>query len=145
MPQKIKIVKLEKTAQYISTEMAMLKTQARQLLSSSDWTQLPDSGLTTICQLRFRVWRNNIRLINFAEYDSALEAFNDLKKRRPEIVKATGKYRFVTSNFNFCSQLTLASSCNSILHELGISETVNFSEELDVLENFFTVLKQHGY
>lgn len=145
MPQKIKIIKLEKTEQYLAKELALLKGQAKALLTSTDWTQLPDSELSTACQLRFRIWRNLIRRLDYSDFDKSSQELEGLKTNRPEIKKSCGKYRFVTSNFNFADKLSLINSCNQILKELGIDESVSCSEDADAIENFFTVLKQNGY
>lgn len=46
----------------VSTTVNIVKT-AEYILQASDWTQLPDSGLTTDCVEAFKTYRNAIRTI----------------------------------------------------------------------------------
>ena len=41
----------------------LIKESAQVLLDATDWTQLPDSGLTSDCVALFKTYRANIRTI----------------------------------------------------------------------------------
>jgi len=41
----------------------LVESTANQILQSSDWTQLPDSGLTSDCVAAFATYRASIRTI----------------------------------------------------------------------------------
>ena len=45
----------------------MNKDKAQQLLDLSDWTQIPNSGLTDDCILKFRSYRASLRVIRKTE------------------------------------------------------------------------------
>jgi hypothetical protein len=61
------------------------------LLSKSDWTQLPDSGLSKSCVIEWKVWRGAIRKVNKDIYDKPLVAvvvIKELQDNSPKKVYA---------------------------------------------------------
>lgn len=62
--KKIKITKLEKPLEYKERELNDVKSMRKKLLQESNWTQIFDSGLTTIEILAWRIWRLYVRTIN---------------------------------------------------------------------------------
>ena len=51
-------------------EDVLITTTADTLLKETDWTQLPDSGLTDACVALFATYRANIRTIRRTNPDS---------------------------------------------------------------------------
>ena len=51
-------------------EDVLITTTADTLLKETDWTQLPDSGLTDACVALFATYRANIRTIRKTNPDS---------------------------------------------------------------------------
>ena len=100
MTEKIKIIKTEKTKDYIQKEIEELRYFKNKLLLDSDWTQLYDSGLTIKNVLKWREWRETVRDINFDAYPSdhnlrsIMEKVDLVKLLKPEILKATSKNIF---------------------------------------------------
>lgn len=63
------------------------------LLSKSDWTQLPDSGLSWECVIEWREWRQKVRDVNNENYKKRIPAVTKLQALRtnqPKNVKGTG-------------------------------------------------------
>lgn len=58
------------------------------LLSNSDWTQLPDSGLTPECVTVFKSWRSSLKAIKRSNYPSRANAekhISTLARRIPRL------------------------------------------------------------
>tara|TARA_R110002050_G_scaffold167621_1_gene298494 strand:+ start:508 stop:741 length:234 start_codon:yes stop_codon:yes gene_type:complete len=57
----------------ISTQPSMSvnsERTAEYILAATDWTQLPDSGLTSDCEAKFKTYRASIRTIRKTNPDS---------------------------------------------------------------------------
>ena len=57
------------------------------MLTQSDWTQLPDSGLSYACILEWREWRSRVRKVTKREIPNRLKAItvlDSLKERTPK-------------------------------------------------------------
>lgn len=61
--KKIKSLKVVENPESIKALWVNALSHRNQLLINTDWTQLPDSGLTPECVLAFKVWRNKLRII----------------------------------------------------------------------------------
>lgn len=67
------------------------------LLSQSDWTQLPDTGLTVECVFTWRDWRHKVRSVNQKNYHDILLAIVELEKfgnTKPDLDFSGHKYTF---------------------------------------------------
>lgn len=63
-----------------------IKNRKKLLLSNSDWTQLPDSGLNLPSVKEWREWRQKVRSITQANYTlkrNALDVLEDLESNQP--------------------------------------------------------------
>lgn len=145
MPQKIKILNLAKPAEYINNELITLKAKQFKLLSSSDWTQLIDSGLTVANVLEWRYWRHAVRECNLD--DRATISHNTIRLDALEGAKPPVKHRtdeqfkFILNDFNYSSVDNFKKSCVIILLEynseyskqdiakINKSDTINKSYE----------------
>ncbi len=70
MAEKIIILSLEKTPEYIDREWATVLGKRLHLLGTTDWTQLEDNELTFESRVRWNHWRNQVREVNRRTYDS---------------------------------------------------------------------------
>jgi hypothetical protein len=70
MAEKITILSLEKTPEYIDREWATVLGKRLHLLGTTDWTQLEDNELTFESRVRWNHWRNQVRQVRRREYDS---------------------------------------------------------------------------
>lgn len=67
------------------------------LLSQSDWTQLPDTGLTVDCVFAWRDWRHRVRSVNQENYGEILAAIVELEgfgNAKPDLDFSGHKYTF---------------------------------------------------
>lgn len=67
------------------------------LLSQSDWTQLPDTGLTVESVFTWRDWRHKVRFVNRRNYPDILTAIVELEKfgkAKPDLDFSGHKYTF---------------------------------------------------
>lgn len=148
MPQKIKLIKLEKPAEYIFKEKSSLRAQVAKLLKDSDWTQLPDSGLRLPTQLLFRFWRAQLRSVDFSlELDELGQIVAKLKSSVPTIIKRRGeKYRYVFFDFDYSSLDSFVQSCKDIGSILDIPFTSDDRTETKwVMQDFCEELIRNGY
>lgn len=93
MAEKITILKLEKTPEYIDREWASVLGKRLHLLGTTDWTQLEDNELTFESRVRWNHWRNQVRAVRRSEYespDSAERALIALEENLPprEFIKS---------------------------------------------------------
>lgn len=78
MAEKIKIISLEKTKEYIDREWASVLGKRLHLLGTTDWTQLEDNELTFESRIRWNHWRNQVRSVRRSVYDTPMDAENAL-------------------------------------------------------------------
>ncbi len=67
-------------------EWAETLSHRNKLLTSSDWTQLPDSGLTSECVENWRIWRGIVRQLrkdNHPDRNLVTEQINRLTRAKP--------------------------------------------------------------
>lgn len=86
MVQKIAKVKVEKTVEQEQNEWAEVLSHRNKLLLNSDWTQLPDSGLTEQSAQQWKDWRSmlkNITQSNFGDHKLAERHITRLSRRMP--------------------------------------------------------------
>ena len=85
MINKIKITNLSKTEDYIAKEWAQVLSRRAHFLNSSDWTQLPDVGLSDSAVSEWRAWREMVRYVskNIHSLDEAGMILDDLELSRP--------------------------------------------------------------
>lgn len=93
MAEKITIISLEKTPEYIDREWASVLGKRLHLLGTTDWTQLEDNELTFESRVRWNHWRNQVRAVRRTEYnspDSAEAALTALEQSLPhrEFIKS---------------------------------------------------------
>lgn len=85
-PLKIGKIKTEKTDEQENSAWAEVMSHKNKLLLNSDWTQLPDSGLTDECIDQWKGWRQqlkNINRSNFADKGLAEQHIAKLSRRTP--------------------------------------------------------------
>jgi len=121
MPQKIKILKLQKPAEYVQNELDILRGLRNKLLVSTDWTQLIDSGLSLKCVLLWRVWRHKLRAIELKDtkrLHDLTATISQMDLNRPKIIKREpGRFAFILNDFDFSSVDNFKDSCVAILTE----------------------------
>lgn len=121
MPQKIKIIRLTKPYEYIKKELDIIKGQKIKLLSSSDWTQVIDNGLTTKSVLEWRFWRNKVRSVDTSDHSKILlvqENIDKLEQTKPQTKKRTDENStYILSDFNYSTIESFGKSCIMILSE----------------------------
>ncbi len=86
MIQKIGNLNVGKTDEQESQLWAEVLSHRNKLLSNSDWTQVPDSGLTLECVEQWRGWRKSLKAINrinFGDREVAEQTISKLAKRIP--------------------------------------------------------------
>ena len=121
MPQKIQIIKLEKTSEYLKKEIDAVKSIKNKLLKDSDWTQILDSELLISDRLRWRHWRHLVRSISATaiNYDQSAIKLEELSLNKPNDGICTGKYSFSPqSQFDYTSLQTFIQSSETILREI---------------------------
>lgn len=87
-PKKISNLKYGTTEEKEDLLWAEVFSHRNKLLLNSDWTQLPDSGLTEECIKQWRDWRQQLRQINRAnvsDRDVAEQHIKKLARRTPFI------------------------------------------------------------
>ena len=121
MPQKIKILKLKKPDDYIQNELIILQSLRNKLLSNSDWTQLPDNGLTIKNIMQWRFWRHKIRSFEASDsdrYDELVSELKALEEIKPAIIKRKHEqFVFILHDLNYASLEKFKKSCILILEE----------------------------
>lgn len=121
MPQKIKILKLTKPHEYVKRELSILNGLKIKLLSSSDWTQLVDNGLSTKSVLEWRFWRSKVRQIDTSDSTKILTVEDQIKfleENKPQTKKRVDEdSRYILSDFNYSSLENFGKSCIMILSE----------------------------
>jgi hypothetical protein len=119
MTQKIKILTLEKTSEYITRELDVVHGIQRKLLNDSDWTQCIDTELQTSSVLAWRMWRHRVRSVCITSdmLDAATSSLNALENSQPASVKGV-RLAYVTAQFNFTSPAAFYESCMRVLDEI---------------------------
>lgn len=144
MPQKIKILSLRKTEEYIKKELDNLKARRNKLLISSDWTQIIDNGLSMKNILEWRYWRNKIRNIKCNNISNLLEIENEIsfyEENRPQVIKRNGElFKFIINDFDYSSLEKFKKSCILIIKDcVSISKNKRFDalERADSMDTAF--------
>lgn len=86
MTEKIKILSLKKTQEYLDREWASVMSKRIHMLSTTDWTQLEDNELTFESRVRWNHWRNQVRAVRRGDYSTPKDAENalaELEKNLP--------------------------------------------------------------
>lgn len=147
MPQKIKIISLVKTDEYIQKEIDAVDGAKLKLLKDSDWTQLMDAPLDHITVLEWRHWRNIVRELTVT-HDNLLEArerVSKLEKSRPPI-KAAGRPGFVITKLDYSSIDRFRESCTMVIRELLPTKSAyakafdKKSKKLTTLDDIFATM-----
>lgn len=83
---KIRITELEKTSDYIDREWGSVLTRRHFLLSSSDWTQLPDTNQSLTTRLLWQKWRHDVRSVKRSKMtlEEATAALDRLEEEVPK-------------------------------------------------------------
>lgn len=94
------------------------------LLSQTDWTQLPDTGLSANSVLEWRKWRDEVRKINQDNYDERIPAVLALKKLKDNHPKNvyTGEKHYFQKNGPVISRIDLKKEIQEILEEMDLEE-----------------------
>lgn len=147
MPQKIKIIGLVKTDEYIQKEVDAVEGSRLKLLKDSDWTQLMDSPLDPITVLEWRHWRNSVRQIKVSSdsLDGARNLISKLEKSPPSN-KPKGPPGYVITKLNYSSVDLFRASCIMVIKELMPSKSVyakafaKKAGKLDDYDSIFTAM-----
>lgn len=86
MIPKIGNLNIAKTEEQESQMWAEVLSHRNKLLANSDWTQLPDSGLTPECVVRWKNWRKLLKGITrnaTGVKELAEQSINNLSRRQP--------------------------------------------------------------
>jgi hypothetical protein len=106
------------------------------LLSKSDWTQLPDSGLSLNCVAEWQIWRKKIRAISKDLYESPLPAVVDLKEL--QATHPTNEYKSDTSSFErvkaTIARVDIRELVSEELEKYNISNPTHVVEEKPVVK-----------
>ena len=89
MVKRIDKVKISKTEEQTDNEWGEVFSHRNKLLLNSDWTQLPDAGLTEDCVVQFRGWRKQLKTISRVNYSNkavASQMISSLEKKKPFVV-----------------------------------------------------------
>lgn len=121
MIQKIQILKLRKPEEYIQRDLSILRAGKNKLLTSSDWTQVLDCGLSAKNILQWRYWRNSVRELDVTNHALLAETEEKVKllgANKPEITKrTTEQFVYPLSDFNYSSLESFKNSCILIIKE----------------------------
>lgn len=138
--KKIKITKLAKTEEYISKEFNSVISFQKSLLSDTDWTQIYDSGLTTVSILAWRLWRFEVRSVHVTieDYDAQQLILQKLKSSMPNVSKYISPqkdYPFIM--FESSTPLHVLNQCVKLLEILEIKQNdiENFYNDIVTLDN----------
>jgi hypothetical protein len=89
MPKKIKNIVVTTTMTQEANAWSQVLSHRNKLLENSDWTQLPDGGLTETNRRLWSDWRRELKRVNkrnFGDKDVAETAIANLEKVRPHSV-----------------------------------------------------------
>lgn len=64
------------------TYWTTIESRRNVLLSKTDWTQLPDAGLTRRCVVEWRKWRHEMRAVNAEVFSDAMDATKEIRRLR---------------------------------------------------------------
>lgn len=103
MTAKIKIIKLSKPDDYLDREWAKLLSKRQHLLSSTDWTQISDNGLSYSARLEWRAWRESVREIHKNDNTT----LDEVEKHLNELEKQFPKNEFVDNSYFQLGNYTL--------------------------------------
>ena len=62
-PEEIAEFEAVQSAQLAQDQIAENKAEAQRILTATDWTQIPNSGLTAACVAAYEVYRTEVRAI----------------------------------------------------------------------------------
>lgn len=119
MPQKIKIIGLVKTDEYIQKELDAVEASKLKLLRDSDWTQVMDAPLDPLTVLEWRHWRQKIRDVRItldAIHTAKQELLNLEQKMPPK--KSSAKFGSVVTRLDYSSIDSFRESCIMVIKEL---------------------------
>lgn len=145
MPQKIKILKLEKPREYIIKQIESIKAAQQKMLKDSDWTQLMDCPLSTLDILKWKYWRFKVRTIRVTEdnYEQSSEKLHTLSKSSPK--KTDSKlYKTIYTRLNFDTSELLIESCIGVIKEVfpNKKRPVNhFTKRVENCQDYDTIFK----
>lgn len=119
MPQKIKIIALEKPREYILKQIESIKAMQRKMLKDSDWTQLMDCPLSTLDILKWRYWRFKVRSIQVKEhnYEHASEILQNLSASAPKRTDSK-LHKVIYTRMNFDTRESFIESCIGVIKEV---------------------------
>lgn len=146
MPQKIKIISLEKPSDYIKKERDAVESFKVKLLRDSDWTQLFDVEITPIELLRWRHWRHLVRLVRIGpdNYEKAKLTLEKLELTRP-ISKHSTERQYITTQLNYTDILTFKESAKRVYIECFPSKAISlkrFSGDIARTKSINTVFEK---
>jgi len=113
MIRKIKNLKVSHSPEYEKSRWLEAKSRRNKLLSSSDWTQLPDNGISDTDVRLWREWRERVRSIRARDFDSKEQYIEELKSLEqiiPGAVQNTNTY-----NKNTNGKITQAQAKNELV------------------------------
>lgn len=119
MPQKIKIVGLLKTDEYIQKELDAVEAIKLKMLRDSDWTQVMDAPLDPILVLEWRHWRHRVRSmeITLSRMQEAKAKLALLDENKPSS-KSTKRFGYVVTRLDYSSIDSFKESCIMTIKEL---------------------------
>lgn len=102
MAQKIKNVRVSRTAQQENDSWAEVKSYRNKHLANSDWTQFNDTGLTEANVRQWTDWRRELRRINRSNFATKELAYNSLQTlaRMEPTVEYTDESILLTATFS---------------------------------------------
>lgn len=113
---------MQKPAEYIQKELDVLSGVRLKLLTSTDWTQFPDSGLTLRSVMKMRFWRHKVRkfVINKKRpVDKMEQELSTLDATKPVIQARTDEFfKTILNDFNYSTIANFKTSCILILQEV---------------------------
>lgn len=145
MPQKIKILRLEKPEEYKINEITVIRSFRNKLLLSTDWTQLIDNNLSVKNILEWRYWRNNVRCISVSTYDiieNSRKKLDTLDLTKPKIENKQSWQIYPMINFDYSSVENFKKTCIMIL-ESNNKKTKAAFKKCATIEKAFNSLIGH--
>ena len=122
-----------------SLEWKTIDSRRNVLLDKSDWTQLPDAGLSRRCTVEYRLWRKELRRVNTKNYSDRLEATKELHRLRdckPEVEYAPDEEIAWEQNGSVISRIDFTNLVKEVLEEINMaSEASQEPSERDMLDN----------
>lgn len=161
MPQKIKIIRTEKTEEYLERERTALASIRNKMIQDTNWTQLIDSNLRLYSVVEFCYWRHKLRNLSLIDKDNFTQEIDKLKLNKPNadycLADDTAIVLPIQLNFSSVASVQRTVALNvSWLNNLsnGLSQQMYTHGELsgilkaesvdDAVKNFVEYLK-YGY